>query len=353
MAHVYNSRRLSGAVTRRLLIGALIFASCGFVAAQSKALQEHREAAKPDLSRYPAAELRSKLLKVRLYLPDASGGYYRGTRFDWSGLISRVEFNRHTFFSEFKSEHDPLNHDDICGTAEEFGMITLPPGFTDAKPGEAFVKIGIGILERPDDSAYTFWKRYKITQPGPWRIRRHPDNIRFSQSLRGPGGWAYEYTKTITLSPDTPTLTIIRQLKNTGAKTIETDHYGHNFLQIDDVPAGRDYVLDFLFRPRFTEDSRTQGLVELDGHSLVFTGQAPPEKAIWVRFEGFDGTIDNQITIRNRRTRGILRMATDRPLTRCVFYSSGGVLAPEPFVKFTIPPGEEREWKTSYSFQTE
>src|SRR6516162_2458988 len=71
---------------------------------------------------YAATTLQSSRLKVILYLPDAQKGYYRGTRFDWSGLISKVEFGRHSFFCEFKQEHDPLNHDDICGTAEEFGI---------------------------------------------------------------------------------------------------------------------------------------------------------------------------------------------------------------------------------------
>src|SRR3974390_1385130 len=67
----------------------------------------------PDLSQFPAANLRSKELEASFYLPDAQKGYYRGTRFDWSGLISRVEYLGHSFFCEFREQqHDPLNHDD-------------------------------------------------------------------------------------------------------------------------------------------------------------------------------------------------------------------------------------------------
>src|SRR5689334_22915794 len=97
---------------------------------------------------YPTCTLSSRLLQARLYLPDATNGYYRGTRFDWSGLISRVDWDGHKFFCDFKREHDPLNHDDICGTAEEFG-IEAAPSYAEAKPGEPFIKIGIGVLERP------------------------------------------------------------------------------------------------------------------------------------------------------------------------------------------------------------
>ncbi len=306
--------------------------------------------ANPELSKYPAAELKTKQLRVRLYLPDAEKGYYRGTRFDWSGLVSTVQAGGHAYFCEFKTEHDPLNHDDICGTAEEFGMTTLPPGFAEARPGQPFVKIGIGVLERADDAPYSFWKRYRVLQPGQWMVRQARDSITFTQRLRGPVGWAYEYTKELRVSEQAPVLTIGRRLRNTGTRTIETDHYGHNFLKIDDVPAGTNYALEFPFVPRLAPDSRPQGLVGIQDRSLLFLQEAPPQKAVWVRLEGFGRLEDNQIAVINRRTGGVLRMSTDQPLARCVFYSSGGVLAPEPFVSFTIPPGQERRWTTTYTF---
>ena len=37
-----------------------------------------------------------------------------------------------------------------------------------------------------------------------------------------------------------------------------------------------------------------------------------------------------------------MTIATDQPLSKLVFYSSGGVLCPEAFVKLTIPPGDSR-----------
>lgn len=36
----------------------------------------------------PQAEISNGELRVRLYLPDVHKGYYRGTRFDWSGVIA-------------------------------------------------------------------------------------------------------------------------------------------------------------------------------------------------------------------------------------------------------------------------
>jgi hypothetical protein len=44
----------------------------------------------------PQAKISSGRLHATLYLPDAQSGYYRGTRFDWSGVIAALEWNGHT-----------------------------------------------------------------------------------------------------------------------------------------------------------------------------------------------------------------------------------------------------------------
>jgi hypothetical protein len=303
-----------------------------------------------DVRPYAEGSLSGGFLKARFYLPDSQKGYYRGTRFDWSGLISRVDFGSHTFFCEFKEQqHDPFNHDDICGTAEEFG-ITSPPSYDQAAAGEPFLKIGIGVLERPDSAPYSFARRYKIRQPGEWKILKERGRMQFTQNLVRPKGWGYEYTKTIELAGDAPILRITRRLKNTGTETIDTDHYGHNFLRIDNVPAGTNYTLEFPFALRFGPDSKTQGCLEIKNRSLLFSKDPLPDQAIWVRLEGFEKREDNEIRIVNHRTGATMTIATDQPLSRLVLYSSGGVLCPEPFIKVRIAPGQTHEWTTTYRF---
>ena len=39
---------------------------------------------------YPTTILKSRNLKVTVLLPDEINGYYRSTRFDWSGIIAQV-----------------------------------------------------------------------------------------------------------------------------------------------------------------------------------------------------------------------------------------------------------------------
>jgi len=55
-------------------------------------------------------------------------------------------------------------HDNVSGTAGEFGMgiadnVPPPLGFDEAKPGDCFVKIGVGVLRRPDN-ACVCWLSY-------------------------------------------------------------------------------------------------------------------------------------------------------------------------------------------------
>lgn len=84
-------------------------------------------------SDYPKLELDNGEIQVSIYLPDASRGYYRGTRFDWSGIIERVDYRGHRFYSPLHTDHDPMGHDAISGPAEEFAVFN-PMGFAEAKP---------------------------------------------------------------------------------------------------------------------------------------------------------------------------------------------------------------------------
>jgi len=69
--------------------------------------------------------------------------------------------------------------------------------------------------------------------------------------------------------------------------------------------------------------------------------QIPDGRAVWLRIEGFRATDANRITVRNTRTGAAMEIATDQPATRMAFYSSGGVLSPEPFVEVKVRRGDE------------
>src|SRR5262245_8293430 len=62
-------------------------------AQQAKAeLEKAKQATPPAPTSAPQAEISNGVLKAQFYLPDAQKGFYRGTRFDWSGVIGSLEF---------------------------------------------------------------------------------------------------------------------------------------------------------------------------------------------------------------------------------------------------------------------
>src|SRR5262245_27634661 len=170
-------------------------------------------------------------LTVTVLLPDARNGYYRSTRFDWSGLVARVAFRGHTFYAPWKRTHDPNNFEDALGTAEEFGTAgpddrSGPPCFVEAGPGGRFVKIGVGVLQKPDTKPYQFFRAYPVLRAGAWAVRHEKEWIEFTQDLAD-GGWGYHYQKRLALTGDG--FVISRRLRNSGSRPLVTDHYGHNF----------------------------------------------------------------------------------------------------------------------------
>ena len=86
---------------------------------------------------YPQTQLSNGQIRVTVNLPDAAKGFYKGTRFDWSGVIENVEYQGHSFYGLWFQKTDPAVHDfeyrgadivagpctAITGPAEEFGVL--------------------------------------------------------------------------------------------------------------------------------------------------------------------------------------------------------------------------------------
>src|ERR1700730_15317597 len=93
----------------------------------------------------PEIAISNGVIRARVYLPDAENGYYRGTRFDWSGVISSLEYNGHSYFGQWFPRYDAKLHDSITGPVEEYSTGDSALNYAEAKPGETFVKIGVGV----------------------------------------------------------------------------------------------------------------------------------------------------------------------------------------------------------------
>ena len=314
----------------------------------------------------PQAEITNGQIRVKLYLPDARYGYYRGTRFDWSGVIAGLEYKGHNYYGPWFNRVDPKVHDyryegaeiiaspcsGITGPVEEFETNGSALGWDEAKAGGTFIKIGVGVL-RKDEGSYDFVKQYEIVDPGKWSVRKHSDSIEFTQELTDPSsGYSYVYRKTVRLTKDKPEMVLEHSLKNTGRRTIQSTVYNHNFLVLDKQPPGPDFSITVPFQIQSPQPPN-QELAKIRGNQIVYLKVLENQEVVEIPMLGFsDSPQDNEIRIENSRVGAGMRISGDRPLSFENLWSIRSVLAVEPFITMTINPGSEFTWKMSYEYYT-
>ena len=322
----------------------------------------------PFAGELPQTELSNGHLRVKLYLPDARHGFYRGTRFDASGMVGSLEYGGHNYYGPWFDRVDPQVQDFIylgseivagpcsaaTGPAEEFQTRGSALGWDEAKPGGTFVKIGVGVL-RKDQADYSFARLYEVVDAGKWswNLSTPKASAEFTHELADPStGYAYVYRKTVRLTPGKPEMVLTHTLRNTGRRTIETSVYNHNFLVLDRQPPGPDFTiaLPYVIQSQRPPDA---ALAALRGNQLMYVKALAGADRVQTGLQGFGTEAkDYEIRIENRRVGAGMRITGDRPLSNNAFWSIRTVLAVEPFIAMTIEPGKEFSWKTTYEYYT-
>lgn len=297
----------------------------------------------------PQATIANGLIHAIVYLPDPKNGYYRSTRFDWAGVVPCLEYKGHTYFGAWSPNHNPLVADSIAGPVEEFGIKDGGLGYEDAKAGQLFVKPGVGVLRKPDDSPYKFQLFYPIVDLGKWTVHTRKDGVSFTHNLHSPIGYAYRYTKTLTLAKGEPILILHHRMENTGSKVIDTDVYDHDFFMLDNAPTGPEMVVHFAFAPKATRPLLFGG--EIDGNNLVYRQELEARQSVTSPLTGFSNNVsDYDITVENKNTGAGVEQTGDSPIANFNFWSVRSTIAPEAFVHLHIAPGESQEWTIRYRF---
>jgi len=299
----------------------------------------------------PQADIANGVVKAKLYLPDAQNGYYQGTRFDWAGVIASLEYKGHNYFGKWFDKYDPKIHDAITGPVEEFMHDMKALGYDEAKPGELFVKIGVGAIKKLEERQYKRFGTYEIADTGNWSTKKGADFVEFTQELKDSNGYAYIYKKTVRLTKGKPELVLEHSLKNTGKKVIDTDVYNHDFYMLDGVPTGPDTIVKFPFEVSTKDNLR--GLAELHGKDLVYPKDLEKGQSAAGDMLGFGATAkDYDIRVENKKAGIGVRQVGDRPLSRMYFWSIPTTVCPEAYVSMKIEPGRDFTWKIAYEFYT-
>ncbi len=289
---------------------------------------------------YPSAEISNGEVKAKLYLPDLEKGSYHGTRFDWSGIITSLQYKGHEYFGQWYEKHDPKIHDAITGPVEEYTI-------QDAEQ----VRLGVGVVKKPDTGAYKRFETYDIEDPGKWTVNKNPHQIEFIHELKGPDGLAYRYAKMVRLEKDKPRLVLEHTLRNTGQHAIDLTQYNHNFFVIDNEVVGPEVVVCFPFA--VTAKADWKDMAQVRGNDIVYSRELQKGESVASEIEGFGADAKAyDFRIENRKSGAGVHITGDQPLARIYFWSIRSVACPEPYIHLRVEPGQQIKWQIAYDFYT-
>jgi hypothetical protein len=312
---------------------------------------------------FPQAEIKNGQITAKMYLPDAKNGYYRSTRFDWSGAVYSLQYKGHEFYGPWYDRIDPkiINWvfqgseivsgpcSALAGPVNEF---QTPLGWDEAKPGGTFIKLGAGVLRRGEGN-YNRFVPYDVLDSGKWSVKKRRDSVQFVQELSDPSsGYAYVYRKVVRLTKGKPEMVIEHSMKNVGKRAIVSDVYNHNFVVLDKQPPGPDFTFRVPFQIKASRLPNKE-LAEVRGNEIVYMRPLKGEDQVAVGFQGFsDSSKDFEIVIENKKVGAGVRISCDRPLLRELLWSIRTVLAIEPYIAVNIQPGGEFAWKDMLEYYT-
>ena len=283
------------------------------------------------MDKFPSLSLGIPSWHVKIWLPDPESGYYRGTRFDHSGVFASVRLFGKEFCAPWLEACDPFRHDNVQGPAEEFGVA----GFDAAAPGGTFLKIGVGLLRRPDEAQYDHFRLYKIADPG----RRETVSDKHSVTMRHILDGYYDYTKTIRLG-HLGEMRISHSL--TAFTPLVSNVYNHNFFTLGSysIRPGREVRFPYPIAGTWREEYDAVYALPADGIGFrkalrkgdtVFCGGV---------HSVFDDPSPYRFTIRHDGTGQGVEVSSPTPFNRANFWANHRVACIEPFVDFALAPGE-------------
>ncbi|HCE43512.1 MAG TPA: hypothetical protein DET40_08190 [Lentisphaeria bacterium] len=295
---------------------------------------------------YPTAVLSNNHLKAVVYLPDVEKGYYRNSRFDWSSMISSVQYRGHRYFGDCSLPGPtPDMTDRASGFAEEF---KTPLGYDSAAPGDSFLKIGAGIFKRIDGASYDFSRQYPLTKPAIWSVTKGDDWIRFESEAAIPP-YSYRYVRKVYL--DGATIVIDHTLQNTGQADISNRHYSHNFIIVDGMPVGKTYSVEFNFH--MLTGNKRKDIVKLDDNRLDFIRALVNGDFVNVNPAGIADACDNTsaMVFNTDKNAGVIVNAKF-PVSHYLLHINEKAICPEPFFNINLKPESSTSWQTRYIFFT-
>lgn len=312
----------------------------------------------------PHRDLSNGLVTVKVYLP---GGFYRGTRFDRTGVVAHATYKGQDYGKPWFSSYSPLVRDfrwadgqvtvstvsAAAGPAEEFA----PVGFDEAglcreaaqkNNCGRFLKIGVGLLKR-DTETYDFVHAYPVLAEGRRGFAAGKTHIRMTHTLSDKAtGYGYSYVKTVRLVPGKARMVIAHVLTNTGSKDIVSSVYCHNFLTLS--PGNENITITAPFAITAEKPFAPDAAV-VDGKTIRYLRVMKDGETVTSPITGFGTAVsDYDFLVRNTASGFGQRIRADQPLARINFWSIATNTSWEPYIAIDLKPGQTKRWTYTYDY---
>ena len=305
----------------------------------------------------PHKDISNGIVSAKVYLP-GDGAFYRGTRFDRTGVVAHATYKGIDYGQYWFSSYSPYVHDfawqngqvtvspasGAAGPSEEFTAI----GYDEAGMGGKFLKIGVGILKR-DTDAYDFVHTYPVLNEGKRTASATKTSVRMTHDLSDKDtGYGYSYVKTVRLVPGKAQMQIEHVLKNTGKKDIVTAVYCHNFLSL--APGNENLTLTAPFNLQAGKPLQADA-ASVNGNTLKYLRAVKEGESVTSPFTGFgDKVSDYDFKVVNTASGFGQRIRADQPLSRINFWSIRTTFSWEPYIAISLKPGETKRWTYTYDY---
>jgi hypothetical protein len=230
-----------------------------------------------------------------------------------------------------------------AGLCNEFGIFKAV-GYDEAKPGEWFLKPGVGLLKKENEEDYNFFKPYKVSA-FTYKITIEKSRIMFESLPLECNGYAVSLVKV--LSVENNYLNICYTLENKGRKNITTNEYCHNFIGIDKHLIGPDYQLSFPYRVT-VENTPLSEIIKTEGNKIIWKGT--PTKDFYCQPGGFEAGKPHVWELVHIPTGVGIKEYSDLPASRVALWGSSHVVSPEVFTDINLAPEEVCQWSRRYEF---
>lgn len=335
------------------------------LAVMSAAQAQNRQPLPPPASVIPASTLEdlphrvisNGIVTAKIFLPGANG-FYRGQRFDRTGVIAHATYKGQDYGRPWFSSYSPYVRDfrwidhqvtvstvsGAAGPAEEFA----PVGFDQAGDGGRFLKIGVGMLKR-DTDAYAFVHPYAVLAEGKRGFRATKTSVRMTHTLSdAQTGYGYSYVKTVRLVPGKARMLVEHALTNTGTREIITSVYCHNFLTLS--PGNENIAITAPFAIKSQKPLPTDA-VTVTGKTLRYLRPVRENESVTGPIGGFgDSVSDYDFVVKNTASGFGQRIRADQPVAQINFWSIATNVSWEPYIAIDLKPGETKRWTYTYDY---